>query len=243
MSSVPDPMTWKEDAFQHIWDHLEVYAFSPLHLDPLDHQPNADLHYTLIVLINSVVATLGIVFDLCLLVAELDLPQVLILLVRLHFLKDSQSLVYYDFIPGSYPVPHQKERLFWESCKEDLSMCQKVLCTGIPGQMVNLLGLVFWKGFLSSQGLCSPSRGTRWPKMGQSSTLKYTFIALYENAPKSPPFQYLEAAIWYRHVMLLKNGWIWRGVKNQELVTQNFKVPQIRKFSNNQLYFYMNYHF
>ena len=27
MFPVPDPKAWKEDAFEHPWDHLEVYAF------------------------------------------------------------------------------------------------------------------------------------------------------------------------------------------------------------------------
>ena len=31
VSLIPDPMTWKQDAFQHLWDNLSVYAF-PLSL-------------------------------------------------------------------------------------------------------------------------------------------------------------------------------------------------------------------
>ena len=26
MSLAPDPVTWKKDAFQHLWDNLEAYT-------------------------------------------------------------------------------------------------------------------------------------------------------------------------------------------------------------------------
>ena len=32
MSPVPDPMAWKHDAFQHLWDNLSAYAFLPFAL-------------------------------------------------------------------------------------------------------------------------------------------------------------------------------------------------------------------
>ena len=32
ISPVPDPMAWKQDAFQHSWDHLSDYSFSPFTL-------------------------------------------------------------------------------------------------------------------------------------------------------------------------------------------------------------------
>ena len=32
MSSIPDPMAWKQDAFQHPWDNLCMYTFSPFTL-------------------------------------------------------------------------------------------------------------------------------------------------------------------------------------------------------------------
>ena len=41
----PDPLAWKEDAFQHCWSDLYIYAFPPfaLRMDPIEKNAFSEL--------------------------------------------------------------------------------------------------------------------------------------------------------------------------------------------------------
>ena len=114
VSPVPDPMTWKQDAFQHPWDNFITYAFSPFHSALLGLVESSSFSRALLDSCGSVLASKRVVHrsfvtshggSSCTPIAVE--PSCLARVRKFH-----RSWGPSTFSLGSYPTSHQKGRIF-----------------------------------------------------------------------------------------------------------------------------------
>ena len=137
MPPILDPMAWKEDIFQHGWDDLSIYAFSPFTL----------LRLVLLRVMLSQNLTKVLVTPLWrqkewsadlldpLVEVPLELPMLWNLLVQPHIKKIHQGWGFWGSMPGNYQVTHTQGTIFLRRLQRltssDLRKTTACLCQGM----------------------------------------------------------------------------------------------------------------
>ena len=165
-SLVPDPQAVFEEAFRHLWDDLDLYAFPPF---PLVGRVIARVRES-----SRVAMTLAAPLwpekewfaDLLLLLTQppLALPWWDSLLRQPHcnlFHQGVHASNLHAWQHSQVSLP--KVGLFGKGCSSLVRVPPGVFLSIIPVEMADLLWLVSWKGRCSSQRHCSSSRGLADP--------------------------------------------------------------------------------
>ena len=149
ISVVPDPMVFpKEDAFQHLWEHLKTYIPFICHLKKGAEQRMASGIPLMALLCHSgsrPVIHAGGQMPKLLCFGTLWFSHVRNLHHGLDIIKFHVWKLSSNFMPGSYPAISQQGKLFFRGCAKSSRPSREVVYISLSGQMVILLLLVLWE--------------------------------------------------------------------------------------------------